>query len=528
MALALCAGASFPQVAQAATTTTTNTTTPGTSTISFAGTATDGTAVALGVQIEDVTLSRFWPADPSASPGGPGSDYLTFEMEPDESAGTDPTFQGFNGVPLDDISLVLADGKTVPAVPPSPQLGFLDGSYAFVVPADTATATIEVAAVSVSAVESSGTTGSDAGFTQIAFQASSAPIVVPPPPVAVTVPPTTTQPTSRKTVKTPLTKMALAKKATTHGSTALPVGAGAGGGIVVLVLFIPIWRRRAYKKADSEGRVIVDSPPLPGTPNEPTSTDPVLEAEQTTGSQGAGVLALARIGAVDVRVLGPLEIHGVLRPVRLLPVRELLVFLALHRGQSFTTIELRNAIWVEGRTEPKPETFHNYLSDLRRSLPTGVLAKAGYHFALTDAVTSDLSRFETYLEGYDDRAERFGAALALVRGSPFEGEFSGRTSPYSWATDLCHQIEVAVEKAGHELCVLSLEAGDPVQADAAVAQVLNCVPASIVAREDYLRVGSVLGGPRELDRRLRAARTVMGDDARLLEPVAHGLGWVES
>jgi hypothetical protein len=250
--------------------------------------------------------------------------------------------------------------------------------------------------------------------------------------------------------------------------------------------------------------------------------------EQKPTSPGALPFALARTGIVDVKVLGPLEIDGLVRPVRLLPVRELLVFLALHPGQSFTTTELRNAIWIEGRAEPKAQTFHNYLSDLRRSLPPGVLTKSGYHFALSDAVTSDWSRFVTVLEGGNDRSERLGAALALVRGSPFEGEFSGRTSPFSWATDLCHQIEVAAEKAGHELVTHCLEAGDPVPADAAVAQVLRCLPGSIAAREDSLRVGAVLGGPRELDRRLAAARAVLGDDARFLEPVAHGLGWEQS
>jgi hypothetical protein len=509
--VAFCVWGAAPQVAQAATTAT-----PNPVTISFAGTASDGTALTLGVQLSDVIVSRFSPAEPTASPGGPGSNFLTVSMQTDQSAGTGPSFNGFGTVPIGDISFVPTNGTAVPAQPPGPQLGFLEGSYAFVVPTGTTGGTIEVTAVSVSALEYPGAVGSNGGFTEVAFRPASAAVVVPPPSVAVTVP-TTTEPTITRAHHSSPTKAALPKKHAAHGSSALPVAAGAGGGIVVLVLLIPIWRRRAYRKADGEGRVIVDSPPLPAT-----------TADQATAPPSAVALAVARTGVVDVKVIGPLHVDGVLRPVRLLPVRELLVFLALHRGQSFTTIELRNAIWVEGRTEPRAETFHNYLSDLRRSLPPGVLTKNGYHFALTDAVTSDWSRFETVLQGQDDRAERLEAALSLVRGSPFEGEFSGRTSPFSWATDLCHQIEVGVEKAGHELATLSLDAGDPVPADAAVAQVLTCVPASIVAREDYLRVGSVLGGPRELDRRLRAARAVMGNDARLLEPVAHGLGWVES
>jgi hypothetical protein len=127
------------------------------------------------------------------------------------------------------------------------------------------------------------------------------------------------------------------------------------------------------------------------------------------------------------------------------------------------------------------------------------------------------------VRGADDRTERLGEALDLVRGPPFQGAVSGRNAPYAWAADLGHQIEVAVETAGHELVGLLLDSGDPVPADAAIGQVLKGVPASIVAREDSLRVGSLLGGSRELDRRLGVARQVMGDDAGLLEPLAREL-----
>lgn len=149
--------------------------------------------------------------------------------------------------------------------------------------------------------------------------------------------------------------------------------------------------------------------------------------------------------------------------------------------------------------------------------------RTGYHYALTEAVTSDWGRFGTLIEGEGDRADRLQAALALVRGAPFEGAFSGRDSPYAWAGDLSHQMEAAVEKAGHELVALCLQSGDPVPADAAVARVLSCVPGSVVAREDFLRVGSALGGPREVGRRLDAARRAMGDDADLLEPLTQEL-----
>jgi len=514
IALTLCAWAALPQAAQAATPTS-----PVVA-MSFAGTAADGTALELGVQVTYVTLSRFSPGDPTASPGGPGSDFLNLVMETAPSAGTAPSFNGFDSVPIGDISLVLAGGTTVPALPPGPQLGFLEGNYSFVVPATTTGGTLEVTGVTVSAIEYPGAVGNGGAITSIAFQPARTSVVVPPP-AAVTVPtstdPTTTAPVIARAPATTHRRVHATRRTPATGlTTAQTVGAGTGGGIVVLVFVIPLWRRRAFRRADRQGRVIFDAPPvLTGGPG-PT-------AEPTPPTDGPPPEAASPGVRVEVRVLGPVIIDGLVRPISRGPVTELLAFLALHPGQSFTTDELRSAIWTDGRTEPKADTLYTYVSALRRSLPPGALVKSGTRFTLTEAVTSDWSRFCTLVEAHDDRAERLGGALDLVRGPPFAGALSGRNAPYAWATDLAHQMEVAVEKAGHELAVLFLDLGNPVPADAVIGQVLRCVPASIVAREDSLRVGSLLGGPREVDRRLGVARHAMGDDAGLLEPLARQL-----
>jgi hypothetical protein len=103
--LAAVAWAAVPQVAQGATTTTTVASQP----MSFAGTAADGTALTLGVQITDVIVSRFSPGHPTANPGGPGSDFLSLVMTTDESAGTGPSFDGFDTVPIESGDPVPAD-----------------------------------------------------------------------------------------------------------------------------------------------------------------------------------------------------------------------------------------------------------------------------------------------------------------------------------------------------------------------------------------------------------------------------------
>jgi len=526
-----CAWAAIPQVAEAATTTTT--TTPPVA-MSFSGTAADGTALTLGARITDVTLGRFSAGAPTASPGGPGSDFLTLDMATDESAGTGPSFNGFDSVPIGDISLALADGTVVPAVSPGPQLGFLEGNYSFVVPAGTTGGTLEVTAMTVSALEYPGAASGGGAFTQVTFQPATASFVVPPPAAAATVPnttePNTTEPTIPETDRRSSRTLASpTRQASSPGlTTPQQAGAGAGGGLLVLVLVIPIWRRRAYRKADREGRVIIDSPPVITATRPQASNEAAPHAEQATDESVSAAAGPVTEGAVVIKIVGPLEIDGLVRPITVTSTCEMLVYLALNPGQSFTSRQLRSNIWVEGRTEPTQATFHNYLSQLRRSMPAGTFVRTGYHYALTEAVTSDWARVRSLLERQCDRAESLEAALALVRGTPLEGELSRRNSPYGWAADISHQIEAAVENAGHELATLSLESGDLAQADAAIAQVLKCVPASIVAREDFLRVGAVLGGPREVGRRFAVARHAMGDGADLLEPVARELGWERS
>ncbi len=509
IALSLCALFALPQTARAGTTTTTA---PTSVPISFSGTAADGTAITLTAHITDVVLSRLAVGDPTANAGAADMDFLSLATSTDVSAGSGPTFDGINGVAVSDIDVALPDGTLVPAQPPGPQLDFLDGELWFDVPSSTRSVTLEVAPGTLGALEYPGAIGTgEATLTTIVFQPSSVVLAVPPPGGASPAP-TTTQPP-----KGPSTKASgsIRRTVLVAKRKGLPVaakaGIGAGGGLLVIVLLIPIWRRRAFRRADKQGRVIFDAPPVAAEEPAPPSDD---DRKPEDPSEKAGV---------EVKVLGPVVFEGLVRAITTTPVAEILAFLALHRGRSFTSEQLRNAIWSEGRREPKSDSFYTYVSALRRSLPPGSLVKSGTRYSLTSSVISDWGGFRTLIERSDNRTEGLEEALGLVRGRPFEGAVSGRNSPYAWAADLSHQIEAAVESAGHELAALFLDAGDPVPADAAIGQVLRCVPASIVAREDCLRVGSLLGGPKEVTRRLDSARLAMGDDVELLAPLAEDL-----
>jgi hypothetical protein len=524
-ALALCAWAGVPQVAQAATTTTTTTTTPAPLSMSFAGTAADGTTFELGVHITDVQQSRLSFADSTQNAGAAGYDFLDLNTTTNLTAGTGPTFNAFPPLNSAQITLVLPDGTVVPSEPPGPQISFLYGGLAFIVPISTRSATLVVSPGTTSALEYPGALYNNAALTTVTFQPASLKLVVPPPYSSVpTTQPVVTQPVVA-TASPKKSRTALGQRRTTAQglTTANAVEAGTGGGIVVLVLFIPIWRRRAYKKADREGRVIIVSPPVPVVPPALVATTGSPDADQLETEPGAA----SGGPSVVVKVLGPIEVEGLVQAFDLKPEQEVLVFLALHPGRRFTSTELRSRIWIEGRDEPTAGTFRNYLVALRKRLPPGTVIRTGLDYALTETVTSDWGRFCAVIEDHDDRAERLAEALDLVPGSPFEGAFSGRNAPYGWAGDLSHHIEAMVERAGHELATLGLDSGDLALADAGTARVLRCLPASVVARGDHLRLGSALGGPREVERRMRAARQALGRDVVLLEPLALSVGWVK-
>lgn len=315
-----------PQLAQATTTT-------APVAISFAGTATDGTTLELTAHVTDVDLSRLDESDPGTSAGGPGSEFLNLSMTTNDSAGTGPSFNGFDAVPASGIELALPGGAVVPVLATGQDLGFLEGSYSFVVPTSTTSGTLEVTPGTVSAVEYPGAVGNGGALTHVSFQPSTAVIVVPPAPPPVRAPvtvPITSEPVIR--VASPKTQTEENPKRHTAANGIAPVvtaGAGAGGGLVVLVFVIPLWRRRAYRKADAQGRVLIDSPPVRTTPREPAEID----LGPSTVAADSDIVGAVSLGDVEVRILGAIDIDGLARPLTLSPVRELLVFLALHPGR---------------------------------------------------------------------------------------------------------------------------------------------------------------------------------------------------
>jgi DNA-binding SARP family transcriptional activator len=123
---------------------------------------------------------------------------------------------------------------------------------------------------------------------------------------------------------------------------------------------------------------------------------------------------------VEVDVLGPVVVGGAAGPFHRAAARELVVYLAFHRG-GVRHAEWSLAIWPERPVSLA--TAHSTSSDARRALgrdsagrphlPRGVALRLG------DSVTTDVERFAS-LAATDD-PQRLLGAMGLIRGPLFAG-----------------------------------------------------------------------------------------------------------
>ena len=123
---------------------------------------------------------------------------------------------------------------------------------------------------------------------------------------------------------------------------------------------------------------------------------------------------------VDIAVLGPIVVVGTAGPFRRPAARELVVYLAFHRG-GVCHAEWSLAIWPERPVSLA--TAHSTSSDARRALgrdaeghqhlPRGVVLRLG------ESVTTDVERFASLVSA--DDPQQLLAAMGLIRGPLFAG-----------------------------------------------------------------------------------------------------------
>jgi DNA-binding SARP family transcriptional activator len=115
---------------------------------------------------------------------------------------------------------------------------------------------------------------------------------------------------------------------------------------------------------------------------------------------------------MSVRVLGPVELHGIAMPRRT-PAFQTLIYLALHR-RGVTAEQLSTALWPDEIAANK--TIRNRVAEARAVV--GGLISDGPGWRLDEAIGSDWQLFQALAAGgHDDQL----AALDLVRGQPFDG-----------------------------------------------------------------------------------------------------------
>jgi hypothetical protein len=309
----------------------------------------------------------------------------------------------------------------------------------------------------------------------------------------------------------------------TGTSASLGIGLGLGALVVLgagVASLVSVRRRRAFYRADRDGRITLVAPPL-------LSARPTA-ANLPEGDRGdAGPLPEPR-PAILVKLLGWLEIGGTKQPVTAGPLQEIIVFLVLNPGRSFTSVQLRESIWGLGREPITSATFRKYMFMLRKAFGSGVVVTNRFHYEMTNAVTCDWDQFRAALEALDVLAGQ-EAALALVRGPVLHGSFDGKkNSPFAWAVDVANQIEDKVTTVAIELALACLDRGDALRATEATAQGLLCAQSNMGLRKVDLRVGAAVGGSAEVGRRLGSARAAMAtfeQDMVELEGVARQLGW---
>lgn len=210
---------------------------------------------------------------------------------------------------------------------------------------------------------------------------------------------------------------------------------------------------------------------------------------------------------VEVRVLGPVEVHGVDVINRRRTV-ELITYLALHPG-GVSADRLKTAIWPEG--EPTQGTFNVTVHRARSAL--GIDKDGNHHLphAVTNGgnysvgphVAVDLARFNSLVrrarssDGEAVEADLLRAAIGLLRGQVFEG-----VRGYEWAFTeaIVTDAEATISDAAHRLAQLELAQGHADAATWAATQGLKAVPGSEPLFRDRMEAAHLNGDPAAVDR----------------------------
>jgi hypothetical protein len=231
-----------------------------------------------------------------------------------------------------------------------------------------------------------------------------------------------------------------------------------------------------------------------------TSGGPGLAGAPGASLRGASLADLQRPAAVELRLLGPVEVSapGELEEGRSEACTEALVYLATHPEGVHPTV-LGGAVWPRGVSPAVREATIARMRDwLGRDAEgrANLLIGEDGRLHLSAEVRSDWAVLETLLDlagsSPADEAAYLEQALALVRGPLLEGR---RPRRYAWLAreDLEYEVPARIADAAHRLVGLRLAAGDAQGAVEAARAGLRGAPADEGLWRDLLRATHATG-----------------------------------
>jgi DNA-binding SARP family transcriptional activator len=208
-----------------------------------------------------------------------------------------------------------------------------------------------------------------------------------------------------------------------------------------------------------------------------------------------------------VAVLGPVEVRGAAHPFRRAPALDLVVYLALHR-RGASNDAWATALWPD-RLMAAP-TLHSTASAARRALGPSTLGhdhlpRSHGRLQLAPTVATDYQELRELSATPDPAAWR--AALALVRGRPFDGLRNG-----DWAVleGVLSAIEESVVELALRLATYELHAGSGRAAADAARTGLLASPYDERLYRVLLRAADLEGNPAGVERVMAELLHVVG------------------
>lgn len=178
-------------------------------------------------------------------------------------------------------------------------------------------------------------------------------------------------------------------------------------------------------------------------------------ADPGDSSRGSATDATTRTAASpSISLLGPLKIEGLQRPIKRVPTREMLAYLALHPAGA-SREELIDAIWPGQDPQASLQRLYQSVTEARKALGQAWVRDGERYQLDRTKLHIDLDQLDRLLANQpEDERQSLEAALELWRGEPLAG------CDYPWADGDIHRLHSMLLELLDRLSELRLQDGD--------------------------------------------------------------------